>query len=66
MAGGFVHEVTCPHCGRSFRAELLEGAAERHRGFKCPHCRLFVPLGRTEQHADAEALATAETPEAGR
>ncbi len=41
--------VTCPHCQRDFVAELLEGATERHRGFKCPHCRLFAPLERIEQ-----------------
>ena len=28
--------------------ELIEGAAERYRGFKCPHCRLFVPAERTD------------------
>jgi DNA-directed RNA polymerase subunit RPC12/RpoP len=40
------HEVTCPHCKKSFEAPLLEGSAERYNGFKCPHCRLFVPLER--------------------
>ena len=25
------------------------GAAERYRGFKCPHCRLFVPYERAEE-----------------
>jgi hypothetical protein len=30
---------------------LIEGAAERYRGFKCPHCKLFVPA----QHGEAEA-----------
>jgi DNA-directed RNA polymerase subunit RPC12/RpoP len=47
-----VYEVTCPHCKKDFEAPLLAGAAERHRGFKCPHCRLFVP----QQHADAPEL----------
>jgi DNA-directed RNA polymerase subunit RPC12/RpoP len=42
------YAVTCPHCQREFEGELLEGSAERHRGFKCPHCKLFVPLRRTE------------------
>ena len=45
-AGTF--EVTCPHCKKSFTAELIDGAAERYRGFKCPHCRLFVPAVRGE------------------
>jgi DNA-directed RNA polymerase subunit RPC12/RpoP len=42
------YEVTCPHCKKTFEAPLLEGAAERYNGFKCPHCRLFVPLERAE------------------
>lgn len=37
--------TVCPHCKKPFDAELLaEGS--RHEGFKCPHCRLFVPAGR--------------------
>jgi hypothetical protein len=39
-------EVTCPHCNEPFTAQLIEGAAPPHRGFKCPHCRLFVPYER--------------------
>jgi DNA-directed RNA polymerase subunit RPC12/RpoP len=46
MAESF--EVECPHCHKTFAAELLEGAAQRYRGFKCPHCRLFVPVERVE------------------
>jgi DNA-directed RNA polymerase subunit RPC12/RpoP len=46
------YEVACPHCHKRFTARLIEGAAERYRGFKCPHCKLFVPAA----HAD-EALA---------
>ena len=42
------HEVECPHCKKSFAAELLAGGAARHRGFKCPHCKLFVPESRAE------------------
>jgi DNA-directed RNA polymerase subunit RPC12/RpoP len=38
--------IVCPHCKKSFTAPLLAGAAERYRGFKCPHCRLFVPAAR--------------------
>jgi DNA-directed RNA polymerase subunit RPC12/RpoP len=41
-------EVVCPHCKKTFVAELIEGAAERYRGYKCPHCKLFVPETRTE------------------
>ena len=46
-------EVECPHCHKHFTAPLIEGSAERYRGFKCPHCRLFVPLQRA---TDAELL----------
>jgi phage FluMu protein Com len=46
------YEVSCPHCHKRFTARLIEGTAERYRGFKCPHCKLFVPAA----HAD-EALA---------
>lgn len=42
------YDVTCPHCSRPFRAELLPGSAPRYEGFKCPHCKLFVPLERAE------------------
>ena len=57
MAEEIAETMTCPHCQRDFVAELLDGAAERYRGFKCPHCRLFVPLERVEQ---AEAAKAAE------
>jgi len=46
-------EVECPHCHKTFAAELLEGAAERYRGFKCPHCKLFVPAERAEKKEEA-------------
>ena len=39
-------EIVCPHCKKTFRADLMAGSAERYRGFKCPHCRLFVPAAR--------------------
>ena len=26
----------------------MAGGVERHRGFKCPHCKLFVPENRVE------------------
>ena len=45
-------DVECPHCHKGFRAEPIEGGrASRYLGFKCPHCRLFVPL---ERAADGE------------
>ena len=37
--------IVCPHCKKPFEGDLLaEGT--RHQGFKCPHCRLFVPIER--------------------
>jgi DNA-directed RNA polymerase subunit RPC12/RpoP len=39
-------DLVCPHCKKAFSANLLDGSAERYRGFKCPHCRLFVPAAR--------------------
>jgi hypothetical protein len=49
-----VFDVVCPHCGKSFREELLTGPAERYHGFKCPHCRLFVPFERVADQDAAE------------
>ena len=44
-------EVVCPHCKKTFSANLIAGSAERYRGFKCPHCRLFVPAARINSNA---------------
>ncbi len=42
------YEVVCPHCEKPFEAELLTASSSsQSRGFKCPHCRLFVPLERS-------------------
>jgi DNA-directed RNA polymerase subunit RPC12/RpoP len=43
-------EVVCPHCKKTFSASLLAGAAQRYRGYKCPHCKLFVPAERARHH----------------
>ena len=43
------HTASCPHCHKPFSAELIAGGVERHRGFKCPHCKLFVPESRAEE-----------------
>ena len=40
--------AVCPHCHKPLTAELIAGGVERHRGFKCPHCKLFVPESRAE------------------
>lgn len=45
-----VHQVVCPHCRKPFEAELLTGGSDRHVGFKCPHCRLFVAYKRAQVH----------------
>ena len=50
-------DVECPHCHKSFDAEPIEGGrAARYLGFKCPHCKLFVPLERATD-ADVEAAS---------
>jgi hypothetical protein len=54
MPGGD-SQVTCPHCHKDFAGTML-GEGEQ-RGFKCPHCRLFVPVGRTEEPKPAESGA---------
>ena len=49
------YQVDCPHCGKTFQAELLTGSSPSSgRGFKCPHCRLFVPYERAGGAAQAE------------
>jgi DNA-directed RNA polymerase subunit RPC12/RpoP len=45
-SGSGPQELVCPHCKKTFIAELIAGETERHRGFKCPHCKLFVPADR--------------------
>ncbi len=47
------HQVECPHCHKPFTAEVIEGSAARYRGFKCPHCKLFVPA----VHGEDEKLS---------
>jgi predicted amidophosphoribosyltransferase len=49
-----VEATVCPHCKKPFDSELLaEGS--RHEGFKCPHCRLFVPVERANGDGEASA-----------
>jgi phage FluMu protein Com len=50
-------EVECPHCHKSFNAETIEGSAARYRGFKCPHCKLFVPFARAEERDLLEPIS---------
>ncbi len=51
-----VFAVVCPHCRKKFEGALLTGGSAR-RGFKCPHCRLFVSYQRPEEEAQAERRA---------
>src|ERR671933_1294966 len=51
-----VYEVECPHCRKQFKAVLLDGAAARYQGFKCPHCKLFVPFERADEQELVEKL----------
>ncbi len=43
------YDVTCPHCHKTFTATVIPGRAARYAGFKCPHCKLFVPLERVDK-----------------
>ncbi|MBD0338298.1 MAG: hypothetical protein ICV67_03325 [Thermoleophilia bacterium] len=45
--------LTCPHCHKEFSAEQIGAGAQR--GFKCPHCKLFVPLDRTAEPEPAKS-----------
>jgi hypothetical protein len=44
--------VECPHCHKPFDASAVQGKG-RIRGFKCPHCRLFVPYDRVAEQASS-------------
>jgi transposase-like protein len=46
------YELVCPHCKKRFEADLLTGGSDRHTGFKCPHCRLFVAFERASIEDD--------------
>ena len=48
------YEITCPHCRKPFEAELMTGGSDRHAGFKCPHCRLFVAYRAAEEQDRVE------------
>jgi hypothetical protein len=50
-------DIECPHCHKTFSAETIEGSAARYRGFKCTHCKLFVPYERAQEQDLLEPLA---------
>jgi hypothetical protein len=43
-------KVTCPHCHKPF-APRIAARGPRQQGYKCPHCKLFVPESRAEDAA---------------
>ncbi|HET9323031.1 MAG TPA: hypothetical protein VFO03_04075 [Gaiellaceae bacterium] len=45
---------SCPHCNKPLEADLLAPNTER-AGYKCPHCRLFVPIDRLADSPRASA-----------
>jgi DNA-directed RNA polymerase subunit RPC12/RpoP len=53
-----LYEAVCPHCHKEFVGELLAGPTAQQAGFKCPHCKLFVPHARSQQEADAPATSS--------
>src|ERR671934_893831 len=50
------YEVECPHCHKTFTGQLIDGTAPRYQGFKCPHCKLFVPFERADEQELVERL----------
>jgi phage FluMu protein Com len=50
---GTEFDVVCPHCHKPFRGDLMAGGSERHTGFKCPHCKLFVAYDRAPEDPTA-------------
>ena len=58
-SAAIVYDVTCPHCRKRFTASLIEGGAARYRGFKCPHCKLFIPYERVGEQELANRAASA-------
>ncbi len=39
--------VDCLHCKKSFSTDVV-APNTRHEGYKCPHCKLYMPVGRTD------------------
>ncbi len=54
--------ASCPHCRKPFSAELIAGGVERHRGFKCPHCKLFVPEMYAQAGHPQKRMSSAQDP----
>ncbi len=46
--------INCVHCKKSFPMSVV-GADTRHEGYKCPHCKLYMPLARAVQAAGSAA-----------
>jgi phage FluMu protein Com len=47
-----LQNVICLHCGKPFRAEVLAPKTGQ-AGFKCPHCKLFMPVERVDEEKTA-------------
>jgi DNA-directed RNA polymerase subunit RPC12/RpoP len=47
-------DVVCVHCRKTFRAEIMASGTEQ-AGFKCPHCRLFMPVERVADEGASAA-----------
>jgi endogenous inhibitor of DNA gyrase (YacG/DUF329 family) len=50
------YDVECPHCHKHFQAEAMSGSAARYAGFKCPHCKLFVPWARVDEQGVVDKI----------
>ena len=50
-----LRELVCPHCKKTFAAEPIGDGSGNRRGFKCPHCHLFVPSDRANGGEGAAA-----------
>ena len=56
MANPAEQSLLCPHCRKTFSAGLL-GTGTARAGYKCTHCKLFVPLERTDEPQPENAAA---------
>ena len=50
-----LRQLVCPHCKKRFAAEPIGDGSGNRRGFKCPHCHLFVPSDRANGGEGAAA-----------
>jgi len=48
--------LLCPHCRKLFSGSVL-GAGTERAGYKCSHCKLFVPIARADEPQPENAAA---------